>query len=224
MLRPVARDLLSVSESVSIRTVREGSPAEAAGLRPDDLIVRINDSYLPGGRTAQIFYDAVSAKALKAERFTVEVERGEVLLKADITPETICAYGVNPYFSEQINGHTDGEEVWITSELIRSTPRDVDLALVIAHEMAHAIADHLAKPPSKLLELEADRMALIMLARAGYEITDVAENWAKTPYPHMDGDTDTHPSSEDRLRGARETIEAITRARNSGRVLTFDIN
>lgn len=223
MLQPAARELLSVSENVSIRTVREGSPAQAAGLRSDDLIIRINKSYLPGGRTAQTFYEAVSAKAMKAKRFDLEVRRGETLIKTDITPEIICAYGVNPFFSEQINGHTDGEEIWITSELIRSTPRDIDLALVIAHEMAHAIGDHLSKPPSKLLELEADRMALIMLARAGYDIADVAENWAGTPYPHMNGDTETHPAFEERLRGARETISAITKARNSGRALTFDI-
>lgn len=226
MLQGVARDLLSVSEEVSVRTVRAGSPADISGVEMGDLIIRIGESYLPSGRTNRAFYDAASRSAFEAQSLKIAVRRGEGTIDIEMELERICDYPVNPYFSEQINGHTDGEEVWITSELIRSTPRDIDLALVAAHEMAHAIAGHLDLPPSKNLELEADRMALIMLARSGYDISDVAENWARTPYPHRQARSDappTHPTANERLKNARKTLTDINLARAANRPLNFDI-
>lgn len=227
MLRDVARDLLSVSEEVSIRTVSPGSPAAKAGFKPSDRIIRINGSYLPGGRTAATFYDAASKNVFRQTSVKMEVERGGEVIDINLSPENLCDYPVRPYFSEKINAHTDGHEVWVTSELIRSTSRDIDLALVVAHEMAHAIADHVSRGQSKELELEADHMGLIMLARAGYDIARVSGNWERVPYPHRRENANidlTHPSAQERLENARQTEALINEARKSGHVLTFELN
>jgi len=62
---------------------------------------------------------------------------------ARIRSENVCDIPATLIFSEDINGHTDGQQVFITSALMRSVPDDTNLALVIAHEMAHVIADHI---------------------------------------------------------------------------------
>ena len=230
-LQPYARGLLNVDENLSIRTVREHSAADLAGLHPADRLVRVNGTYLPSGRTAKTLYAALSKRAFQDKQVNLTLrpsgsqnpDQDQTLVTRTLEPETICGYPVHLFFSEQINGHTNGEEVWITSELMRSLPEDVDLALVVAHEMAHAIAGHMALPPEKLLELEADRMALIMLARAGYDIDRAVENWAWAPHPDDEAyPSATHPTQAERLEHFSAVQSDIQARKAEGRDLDFE--
>jgi predicted Zn-dependent protease len=131
---------------------------------------------------------------------------------------------VNVFYSERINGHTDGREVWITSQLMRTVADDVNLALVVAHEMAHAIAGHNMEVPTKALELEADRMALIMLSRGGYDIGRAVDYWQHAPHPHDPGQSvsKTHPSMGERFNNFRRVQREIETRLARGETLTFD--
>ena len=221
-LQPIARALLSVGNNLSLRTVREGSPADEAGLKAGDELIRLGGTYLPRGRTASRFFAAAAPQALEGDQVDVMVRRGETRETHSARPETICGYPVNVFFSERINGHTDGEEVWITSELMRTVPDDINLALVVAHEMAHAMAGHKNKTPSKRLELEADKMALIMLERAGYNIDRAIQYWAEAPHPHNGGQVDsTHPSTQERLVHFNAVREDIRSRQAAGHRLDF---
>lgn len=221
-LQPYARGLLNVGDGLSIRTVREGSPAAEAGLLPGDDLIKVGGTYLPSGRTAQTLYAALTQRAFQEESVEIDLRRGETQASYILTPETLCGYPVNLFFSEQINGHTDGEEVWITSELMRSLPRDEDLALVIAHEMAHAIAGHMDQSPTKALELEADRMALTMLARAGYDFAAAVENWAFAPHPDDEAHPSmTHPTQAERLNHFSQVETEIRDRLARGKTLGF---
>lgn len=222
-LQPVAQALLGVGPGLSLRTVRAGSPAQRAGFMPGDRLRSFGGAFLPSGQTAQTFFQAVSQQALAKTSLEISVVREEQTLTRTLKPETICGYPAILVFSEQINGHTDGQEVFITSELMRSLPADSDLALIVAHEMAHAIAGHMQKPPSKALELEADRMALIMLARAGFDYAKAVENWAASPQPD-DGErpSTTHPGRAERLAHFKDVGRDIFRRLEKGYALNFD--
>ena len=221
-LQPIARELLSVSDRLSVRTVRENSSADAAGLIPSDEIAQVFGAYVPSGPSAKLLFQAASTRAFEADEAVLKIRRGGQVMDMVLNPETLCGYPVNVFFSERINGHTDGREVWITSELIRSEPNNVNLALVVAHEIAHAIAGHVNQTPTKLLELEADRMALIMLARAGYDIGFAIDDWQYAPRSHGPLDENSgHPSSAERLENFRAAEAEIEAKRRAGKPLTF---
>ena len=220
-LQPFAEVLMGASDRLSVRTVRGGSPADEAGLEMGDKIIGINGAYMPGGFTVQRFFNIASQNAYKAGRTELKVLRGDRRLDIDVTPETICDYPANVFFNERINGHTDGEQIIITSELMKTVPDDVNLALIIAHEMAHAIKGH--KRKSKDLELKADRMALVMMARAGYDIDRAISYWKDASHPHADFQkgSKTHPSITERYENFRQEQARIERVKAAGKELTF---
>ncbi len=223
-LQPIARELLGVSNRLSIRTVRPGSPADMAGLKTGDDILQIAGNYIPRGDTAQRFYEAATQGPYKNETVNLIVNRGGETIETTAFPETICGYPVNVYFSEEMNGHTDGEQVLVTSQLMRNIPDNVNLALIIAHEMGHAIAGHTDQSKSKKLELKADRMALVLMQRAGYDINAAISYWQRANHPHADfqRSSKTHPSISERYENFKAEQTRIEKLNTTGQPLTFD--
>jgi len=233
-LQQVARSLLPVDEGLSVRTVRAGSPAQAAGLMPGDKLVGINGQRFVGGRTQKIFYDQVTKQAFAANTASLTVARasgGESsdVLSFDMQPQTICGYPAHVVFDETVNGHTDGSAIWITSELMRTVDDDVNLALIVAHEMAHALAGHLSLTPTgeerKKLELMADSMALVMLSRAGFDIDRAISYWTRADNPQRlsQSRSNTHPSITQRLQNFETAQRDIEAAQRRGASLDFSI-
>ena len=223
-IRPLARSTLSVSEDVSIRTVWAGSPAHESGLRPGDKITRLGGYDLPTGATAKKLFEAISAQGLNAVNIDISILREGQALDYQLRPETLCGYEARILWVEQVNAFTNGETLLITSELLRQTPSDNDLAMFVAHEMAHAIAGHVDEAPSHALEIEADRMGLILMSRAGFDVGAAIENWANTVHPHFrqqDG-TSSHPSVDQRLDNLRAVEKTIQDLEASGLPLNFD--
>ncbi len=186
-------------------------------------ILRIDDTALPGGITQQSFYDMVAREAFEAPALSLIVRRNGETMRVAVNPKTVCDYPVHIFTGQTVNGHTDGQAVWISAGLLRAYEDDIDVALITAHEMAHAIAGHMVREPDKSLELMADRMALIMLARAGYDIDRAVENWETRKHPHQLKSL-THPSIENRkanLRAMRDKIKAALS--EDSRLLDFDL-
>ena len=211
-------------DGIYIRSVRRDSPAEAADIEIGDRVVRLNGQYVPGGRTMKQFYAALSRGAFGGvkTRMTLRTPQGqdyETALRSD----TACDYPARVFFSQEINGHTDGDEVLITSALMQTVPDDVNLALIIAHEMAHAIAGHIDETPSKALELEADRMALVLMDNAGYNIDAAIDYWAEASHPHRDlqDNSESHPSIMARFENFKKERARISDIRARGEDLGF---
>jgi len=220
-LQAIAAAMLGVSERLSIRTVRAGSPADLAGVRVGDKIVQVHGAYLPSGDSAGLMYRALLKRATQSDAAQLRLRREGEVLSFAVNFETLCGYPAIVFFSEDVNGHTDGEAVWITSELMRQTPDDNSLALVVAHEMAHAIAGHLDRAPTQALELEADRMALVLMARAGFDISRAIAFWKDSPHPHADlqDRSDTHPTIAQRLDNFQVANQYIERAKRQKKPL-----
>jgi Zn-dependent protease with chaperone function len=227
-LRAVARPLLGVDEGLSIRSVHAGSPADAAGLKPMDKLIGLNGQRFAGGKTQMQFYEQLSRRAFAREAASLTLARrlsnGEHrVFSAQITPETLCDYPAHVVFDPAVNGHTDGKAVWITSALMRSTKDDSALALITAHEMAHAISGHIQGRSSKALELQADRMALVMMRRAGFDIERAAAFWtrADSPQNRAQALSDTHPDVRERRENFKQAHRQIEAAQRAGEALDF---
>lgn len=217
-LQSVARSLIGVTDELSVRTVRTNSTAATAGLKPGDQITRIGGSGLKD--TSQAYFTQISQDAFKASETEIEVVRGSKLIKVTVDPETICGYPIIVFFNENMNGHTDGKDVLITSEFMRQVPDDVNLALIVSHELSHAIAGHVDQIHSKALELEADRMALVLMARAGFDIDQAVAYWRDAPHPYNEA-SKLHPSARDRYENFMQSKTRIQAKQKMGLPLTL---
>ena len=233
-LQQVAQTLLNVDAGLSVRTIRGGGPAALAGVQAGDRLMGINGQRFSGGLTQKTFYDNATETAFGAPTARLTIARNQGGNIADVmsfklTPETICGYPAHVVFDEVVNGHTDGRAVWITSQLMRTVEDDDNLALIVAHEMAHAIARHLELTPSdeqrKVLELKADSMALVMLERAGFDIDSAIAYWmsADNPQRMSQSRSATHPNITQRLDNFEAARRAIQLSKRQNEPLYFSI-
>lgn len=224
-LRDVAKEALALEAGgIYVRRVRPGSPAAQANIEPGDRILSLNGQFIPGGSTMKRFYSALSRGAYGGvkTRLLLRTPSGSEY-ETSLRPETACAYETHVFYSRDINGHTNGNDVFITSELMRFVEDDNNLALIVAHEMAHGIAAHIEQTPTVALELEADRMALVMMENAGYNIEAAIEYWADAVHPHRDlqDNSDSHPSIRARFDNFKKEQARIDELRAQNSIVTF---
>lgn len=198
-LRPAARYYLNVGADMSIRTVRAGSPAAQAGLLAGDRITAVNgeslvegplfqDARLKGAMGKALFHTALN-KMASGDTANILLRRHDRSFSAALPITRQCAVPVTLFFDESVNGHYIDGEIWITSGLLQEVSDDTRVAYILAHEMAHALR-HETGERTPAIELDADRIGLILLARAGYEPSDLASFWAEQVYLWDGGNAD----------------------------------
>ncbi|MEP1229364.1 MAG: M48 family metalloprotease, partial [Litorimonas sp.] len=114
--------------------------------------------------------------------------------------------------------------IFITSALMSSVGDDLNLSLVLAHEMAHIIAKHTGQTPTAQLELEADRMALVLMQNAGLDIGKAIGFWRDEIHPHIElqNTSGTHPSINERYENFRKEQARIQAIVERGQELGFE--
>jgi hypothetical protein len=220
-IRPMAEIMLGLeSKGLFVREVRSDTSAAEQRLEPGDQIVAVNENPISSDPIMSTYNEAVLRNGFDSvlSKVKIRTPEGREYL-ARIRPQTACDIPAKVVFSEQVNGHTDGRDVLMTSALMTSVPDDTNLALVIAHEMGHVIAGHAEKPQSQALELEADRMALVLMARSGYDVNGALTYWERAAHPHeggVSGDS-SHPSTLARYENFQSELSRINKyQRKSG--------
>jgi len=226
----------------SILTVAEGSPASAAGLKPNDTLRAVNGADLADkgrGQTSAASYDAVSAamvalEALPEHRVAVlSIARGGQRLEVSVTPQNVCRSRVELAPGDAINANANGLVAQISGRLVDWVESDDELALVIAHEMAHNLLDHpkrlneksalsgfatslgLSGGAQRQMELEADRVGIVMAAGAGYNYKIAPDFWAKlnSNSPLASFLATTHPTTRARSENAQRVVDELNTKR-----------
>lgn len=175
----------------SILAVVAGSPADRAGLEADDRLVSIN------GRAPRVA-DATSetARILAERSLETELRKGPVTLRVArrgverevrFAAEFGCPSNVALVPGNDVNAFADGARVTVTDAILAQCDSDADLALIVAHELAHNLLHHRQRlagvsgngmlPVSaagsariRATEEEADRFAVGMMRAAGYDL------------------------------------------------------
>lgn len=223
----------------SILAVAEGSPASAAGLKPNDTVRAVNGVDLADksrGQKSTASYDAVSAAmaALEAlpERSAaiLSIEREGQKLEVSVTPQNVCRSRVELAPGNAINANANGLVAQISGRLVDWVESDDELALVIAHEMAHNLLDHpkklneksalsglatslgLSGKAQRQMELDADRMGIIMAASAGYNYKIAPDFWARlnSNSPLAAFLATSHPTTRARRDNAQRVVDELS--------------
>lgn len=139
--------------------------------------------------------DSLEDVGLRLQRANNEI----CILTDPVLYQAVCNYPVIIYEAAEINAYMTTQAVFISQPLLQRIRKPSVLGFIIAHEAAHAFMGHIDQRPQREFELEADRIALIMIARAGYNIDKVIKEMHKLVYHYKSVQGDIHPDPADRL-------------------------
>ena len=224
-----------------VLSVVEGSPAARAGIAAGDVLLAIAGRPLPSGastaqhRDRQLWRRAVEETEAQIEQ---DLRLGAAklsLLRKGRTIQTVlqpipgCPARIRLARSAQVNGFVAGAYVVMTTGLLGFTQDEDELAVVVAHEMAHLILGHterlraLGVPRGerrregrnaslvRATEEEADRLGLKLAWAAGYDVSAAIPFWRRF-YAKYDRGLQlfrTHPSIRAREKLIRETLAEL---------------
>jgi hypothetical protein len=224
--RPGAARAFGLGAHIGVMAVVAGSPAARAGVRADDQLLAIN-----GRQLANVTLDIPTptdtfVKTID-QLLAAAMRKGEVALLmngpggdylAHFTAEQGCRSTAEFDPGAAINASADGERLMVSAGLLARCTGDDDLALVIAHELAHNLLHHAARLaragivsgflPSgaaasaavEATEEEADALGVRLATAAGYDLSrSVAFIAGLQARPGFDRLPATHPAPARRL-------------------------
>ena len=228
-----------LDRGLGVLSVIEDSPAAAAGLVAGDVILSLNgrplerDPALVPPRTTTRRAALESAEAQIEQALTRGAARIGVIrngrhFELSLGSRLGCPGRIRLARSQQTNAFANGRYVTLTTAVLAFTQSDDELAIIIAHEMAHNILNHPDRldsegVPKGLLrgigrkaqkvwatEAEADRLGIRLASAAGYDVAAAIPFWRRF-YAKFDGPQifRTHPSLGARERIITETIAEL---------------
>lgn len=250
-LRQAARDVLKVGDRVTVLAVVPGSPAAQAGIAAGDVVLSIDGVPLAAARPAPTAShagvaaaEAMLERASQGRTVPLEIERSDigpgVSFYLQPAPVTACASQVQLRTSPEIEAKADGRLLSVTTALLDYVRNDDELALAVAHEMAHNALGHRAMLESmgvrrglsgsygrnnaRVLAVEraADRFGYYLMARAGFDPGVAASFWERLHLgpARSRRSPETHPDASARITEARRTVLEIANKRAAGKSLT----
>ncbi|GLQ20640.1 M48 family metalloprotease [Algimonas porphyrae] len=193
-IRPLALHFLPLSErGQSIRSIVPGSPGDRARLQPGETIL---------------------------SGWPIE-DDAPLVLRGDEGPETVrleaelaCIAPTYVIASDRLNASTDGRDIELSTALIDQVGDDAGLALIIAHEMSHALRGHTSDMSRWDMELQADGDALILMHNAGYDVATTVASWEAGIEIHRESQSlsATHPPVSIRLQNLQRRLAWIEAA------------
>ncbi|WP_299650005.1 M48 family metalloprotease [Sphingomonas bacterium] len=230
-----------IGDRPTVLGVVAGSPADRAGLSAQDEVLAIDDA--PAGTSVN------AAKTLLADALgrgvawlLVAGPSGRRQIRFHAAPG--CPTDVEVLTNPRINAWADGARVTITTGIVQATRSDDELAIVIAHEMAHNILRHCAPSGAegaasallpaarsggaalamRAMEEQADRFAVGITEAAGYDLAPAVpflrRLLAETGIAKHAADT--HPSGDRRVAlltaAIAQTLERSAQRRPARRI------
>lgn len=185
---------------LAIAAVVPGSPADRAGLRGNDVIVAINQtrvsSLSPQGedhlREVAFF---LLADGTPGEGIQLVIVRDGQQRTVQLDASRGCRSLVEILVADGPNARSDGRVIQLQYRFAASLTDD-QIAVVLAHELAHTVLEHRRRKEAagidnesimrhvgrnqqvnRQAEVEADRLSVHLLANAGYDPAIIGEFW-----------------------------------------------
>lgn len=231
-----------------VLALAKGGAADIAGLRQGDTVLGVDgrgldpDPFPVRGRES---YDSVDRamillETLPADRAAeINLERDGRRLAIPLTSRKVCKSRMELVPGDKINASSNGNVVQIFGKLAIWTKSDDELAIVIAHEMAHNILDHNEQIAQKRIgtgllasfgrdgkrlrdfERQADHFGLYLVALAGYDYTAAPDFWYRLSQTSGLGAiwATSHPTAGNRSRYNAEFVAEIQAKKQAGQAV-----
>jgi hypothetical protein len=179
-VRTAQAQALGLQDYPTALGVLPGSAAEQAGLREGDRIEAVGGiswpmtDGVPGARKA--FWDAFYA-GIQAPTLEIKAERGGQMRDFRLIGNAGCTASLFMINRNSVDASTFGLRIQVNSGLEALLQDDAELAFVLAHELAHVILEHTGpgkeaqvkdRVVRQRIEIEADHLAVLLMARAGF--------------------------------------------------------
>ena len=146
---------LGFTDTLTIVGIAKGSVGERAGLSVGDRVLNVAGMPAPvgpnamrelaarfAGRTQKgrrnSATESVGVTKFTVRRFTGSAEGGTSAdISLELNADTVCASAATVVKADELNAWADGRGVYITSAMMRFANDDEELAVVVAHEIAH---------------------------------------------------------------------------------------
>ena len=143
----VANDAIGINmhtPGIEVLIVIPGSPAEKAGLRVGDRILRMGEWYVPKGRGAFAKFKRRFNRKLRTGRREINfrIIRAGVFKTIRVEPIEACDYPILISDQDEPNAYTDGWRIVVYRGMTELARNDLELAIVISHELSHIILGH----------------------------------------------------------------------------------
>ena len=227
--RVAAARLLGSATAPTIVALVAGGAADRAGVHVGDAIVAVDGWAVPTGDSDRS--EAVLDRLEQTSQpLVLHIRRGGVPLSFRMTPGWSCRTRFQVLPGGGVQATANGARVEIGSELVRVAQGEDELAVVLAHELAHNILDHRARlaaaggfgtrPASAratrlthATEKEADRLAVYLSDRAGFGLDAYGSLWRRLGR----GGGALHPPNAERAALLAKDVARVRAARAAGR-------
>jgi beta-barrel assembly-enhancing protease len=227
----------------AVLAVAPSSPADQAGLESGDTIIAIDGEAPPpdlieaedGFAATEAGIERIEA-ALADGEAKLTLRRGTEEVEARVRGEPGCRTRFQLVPDDRPSAAADGRWVQISSALARFTQSEDELAAILAHELAHNILRHRERLNeagvsrglfkgfgrsarlTKATEMEADRLSVYLLDRAGYSVERALDLWPRFERAHGHGifTAATHLRPRERLRLFREEAARLAEMKARG--------
>lgn len=234
--REEARAHFGFASEVAIEGVVANSPAERAGVRTDDSLVRIGSVAIGGiagkpGTTDRLVATQLAIAALPTDTpIEVEVLRKGAPVHVTLQPVSVCKSRFELKLGSAFSASADGTMVQIGSPFLE-TYSDEQVAAAVAHEFSHNILRHRARLEARGVsfgmlsgfganvkyfrqtELQADLLGLYLITNAGYPPRAAIRFWQHFGPSKAGGifRDRSHPHWRDRIATMEAEIARIER-------------
>ena len=162
-LRGAARRMWRFDDRFRVIGVTKGGPAARARLLPGDIIVQIQ-----GVSPTRRLDEQIDQYLRRYGDVPLRIERAGRPYLVFLAGAKVCGYDVKYLDSPEINAFADGANIIISRGMIRFVESEDELALVVAHELAHNVRSHIgAKTKNALVAALGGLLVDRLLAAAG---------------------------------------------------------
>ena len=150
--RKAAEEKLSIIENQKVLFTINNSPSDKAGIRPGDIISEViisdkkwkNDDIYENNEKRNYSEKIVKIFVVRKIQ-TAENNIQDELIEFTVVPNKICNFGVVLAQNDSLNAFADGNNLYLTTGMLRFVDEDRELQFILAHELAHNIEEHIDK-------------------------------------------------------------------------------